>query len=275
MDQISQLCQQVSEEITHRSIRSTFPEVVDYRPSSAIPASQLTPPGTIGVFVSRKGSSRLKEVREAARSTKGVRDRKLVRQLFRQFRKKAPLTPTEAARRMVSEPVLAHLHYAGATMARYLYAESEEDLYVTVLPYAGGPLVERGFRLDEFFYEDDDEPLECVLIRNSPILNAAEVAALKKLPPELAHAYVSPLDEHANTMLLAGLGAHALVWGFVYGTYTWVKAHWDESLEHINPQALDSLGPAAAVRALLRLRIDILRESFGQPPSVVEQSSQV
>lgn len=248
----------IDDELARRSIRSTFIEVLDYAPSSAIPASQLAPPGTIAVYLSLKGAPLLKEVREAARTPKGGRDRKLIRRIMRAKRLKPPMAAAEAARRIRARPVLANLNYGGSTMVRHLFAETEDDLYITVLPYAGGPLIDNGFRLDEFMYEDDDEPLECVLIKNDPALSPAEKAALKKLPPELQHAYVSPLDTRAATPLAAA-ALYVVVWGFVAATYTLVKARWDESLEHINPQALESLGPTAAVRALLQMRIDILK----------------
>lgn len=260
----------IEDEMSRRSIRSTTLDPIDYRPSSAIPASQLAPTGTIAVYVSRRGSPLLKEIRDAARNAKSGRDRTLARRIIRTARQRKPVPLTDAARRMLTQPVLAHLSYAGTTMAQHLFAESEQDLYVTVLPYAGGPLVERGFRFDEYLHEDDDEPLECVLLKNPPVLNAAELAALKKVPPEMAHAYVSPLDIRAATPLAAA-ALYVVVWGFVAATYTWAKANWDESGDHINPEALNSMGPTAAVRAMLRLRIDILKGTQNAVEDVAAQ----
>ena len=248
----------VEEEMTRRSLRSTHVDVIDYKPSSVIPASQLAPTGTIAVYVSRRGSPLLKEIRDAAKKPDRGRDRSVARRVIRNARAKAPVPIDEAARRMLTQPVLAHLSYAGTTVAQHLFAESEQDLYVTVLPYAGGPLVAKGFRFDEYLYEDDDDPLECVLVKNPPVLNAAELAAIKKVPPDMAHAIVSPLDIRAATPLAAA-ALYVVVWGFVAATYTLAKANWDNSGDHINPQAIDSLGPMASVRAMLRLRIDILK----------------
>jgi hypothetical protein len=210
------------------------------------------------VYVSRRGSPLLKEIRDAAKKPDRGRDRSVARRVIRNARAKAPVPIDEAARRMLTQPVLAHLSYAGTTVAQHLFAESEQDLYVTVLPYAGGPLVAKGFRFDEYLYEDDDDPLECVLVKNPPVLNAAELAAIKKVPPDMAHAFVSPLDIRAATPLAAA-ALYVVVWGFVVATYTLAKANWDNSGDHINPQAIDSLGPMASVRAMLRLRIDILK----------------
>ncbi len=265
MDQLHELCQLLEDEIPRRSMRSTYVEVLDYQPSSVIPASQLAPTGTIGVYVSHKGSPLLREIRDAVQDTKGGGDRKLARRIVRTIQQKRPMPADEAARRMVTQPVLASLNYAGSTMVRHLFAESENDLFVTVLPYAGGPLVENGFRLDEYLYEDDDEPLECVLVRNPPILSPAEETAIKKLPPDMIHAYVSPLPLPA-TLPLAAIALYVVVWGTVYVTFTIVKAAWHDSAEHINPQALDNVGPTAAVRALLQLRIDILKGRIGNSP---------
>lgn len=253
-----QLLQSLDTEISRRSLRSTNVEVLEYKPSSVIPASQLAPTGTIAVYVSRRGSPLLKEIREAARDNRDGRDRKLVRRIMRQIAQKTPVPMAEATRRIATQPVIAHLCYGGATMVPFLFSESDRDLYVTVLPYAGGPLIENGFRLDEYLYEDDDEPLECVLVKNPPILTAAESAALKKVPPAMRHMYVSPLDMHACGPAAAA-ALYVLVWGAVAATFTLVKGHWDESMEHINPQAIDSLGPVATVRAMLRLRMDILK----------------
>lgn len=248
----------VEDEITRRSMRSTTVEVLDYKPSSVIPASQLAPTGTIAVYVSRKGSPLLKEIREAARNPRGGRDRKVVRRLLRTIRAKQPMDLDAAARLMLSQPVLANLNYGGSTMAQHLFADSADDVYITLLPYAGGPLIDDGFRFDEYLYDDDDEPLDCVLVKNGPVLNPAELAAIRKVPREMSHAFVSPLDPRAATPAAAA-ALYVVVWGFVAATYTLVKAHWNDSADHINPQAIDSLGPTATVRAMLRMRIDLLK----------------
>jgi hypothetical protein len=254
----------LADEIARRSMRCTTIDAIDYKPSSPIPDSQLAPTGTIAVYVSRKGSKLLDDIRDAARSPRGNSDRKLARRVIRTFRQKSPMSMDEAARLILTQPVIARLNYGGATMAQTLYAEADDDLHVTLLPYAGGPLLEQGFRFDEFLHEDDDEPLECVLIKNPPVLTTAEDVAIKRLPPDLAHAYVSPLDMHASTLLPA-VALHVIVWGAVAGTFTLVKAHWDNSMEHINPQAVDALGPMATVRALLKMRIDILKGQKSGP----------
>ena len=92
----------VEEEMTRRSLRSTHVDVIDYKPSSVIPASQLAPTGTIAVYVSRRGSPLLKEIRDAAKKPDRGRDRSVARRVIRNARSKAPVPMDEAARRMLT-----------------------------------------------------------------------------------------------------------------------------------------------------------------------------
>lgn len=260
-------------EIARRSARFTTVEVIPYRPTSNIPDAQLTPPGTIGVFAAKRGSAVLRQLVAAAQEGKGA-DRRLARAIVRKMMGRKRVSLEEATARAINQPVLAQLNYGGATMVRDIFVEDADDLFFTILPWAGGALTPKGFRFDEFVFEDEDEDLDCVLLANPPILTAAEKAALAKVPAEMAHVMVSPAARAAVPGLTIALGLHVLVWGFVYATYTLAKAHNDHSMEHINPAVLENLSPVATARALLKLRVDVLAGRLGAVQVAAEKVAQ-
>jgi hypothetical protein len=254
----------VADETARRLVRQTSPEVLEYKPSSVLPETQIAPPGSVTVYVARPGNPVLQEVREAVRDSSGGRDRKVVRKILRQIASRKPLSIEEAARRAISQPVLADLAYGSGTLCTSLFVDADEQVLVTALPYNGAALTPGQFTFIEHYCEDDDA-LDCLLVVQAPHLSAAEAAALKKVPPGLVHAAVAPnilMSRACGWLLLAALVAAEIT--IEWATFTLVKALDEKSVEHINPGAIDSLGPIGTARALLAIRRDLLQGKAGR-----------
>ena len=264
----------VEDEVSRRLVRTSRIDVLDYKPSSVLPETQLAPTGSIAVYVAKKGNLLLNEVREAARDSKGGRDRKLARRVQRQIGQRQQVSVAEAARRAIAQPVLADLSFAGQITCKHLFIEDDEQVGATMLPYAGGDLPADAFQFTEYYYADEDESLECVLIKNPPYLSSAEKAAIKLVPPDLVRVFVASGDIVANTVLWL-TAAVALEVVFVWATFTMVKALDDKSMEHINPAAIDSLGPVGTARALVRMRRDLLKGKAGAQQAAAAEQDQM
>lgn len=266
--------QSVEDEVSRRLVRTSKVEVLDYKPSSVLPETQLAPSGSIAVYVARSGNPLLNELRDAARDSKGGRDRKLARRIQRQIAQRRQVSVAEAARRAIAQSVLADLSVAGHVTCRHLFIEDDEQVGATMLPYAGGELPADAFQFTEYYYADEDDSLECVLIRNPPHLSSAEQAAIKAVPPDLVHVFVAPSAIVASTVLWL-TAAVAVEVAVVWATFTIVKALEDRSMEHINPAAIDSLGPVGTARTLLNMRRDLLKGKAGAPPSPAAEPAQM
>jgi len=253
--------QAVEREASRRLVRRTPVTLLDYKPSSVIPDTQLAPTGSIAVYVARRNNALMAEVKAATRNTKDGRDRRVMRKVMKQFANRKPCALEDVARRAVSAPVLAELAYGGSTMIKHMFIEDDQFVMVTMLPYIGGPVRTEDFKFTEYYNADDDEYLECVLVRHPPVLSAAEAEAIKIIPPELENVYVGPGDIVANTVLpvVAYAAAEAV---FVYVTFN-ISSH-DENMQHISPEAIKSLGPVGTARAMLNLRRDLLKGRVGR-----------
>ena len=254
------IMQTVEREVSRRLVRKTPVTLLDYKPSSVIRDTQLAPAGSIAVYVAKRGNALMAEVKEATKNTKDGRDRRVMRKVLKQFGKRKPTDLEDVARRAVSAPVLAELGYGGSTMVKNMFVEDELVL-VKMLPYIGGPVRAEDFKFIEYYNADDDEYLECVLVRHPPVLSAAEAEAIKGNIPELENAYVGPGDIVANTLLIA-TGLYALEAVIVVATFI-ISSH-DENMQHLSPEAVKSLGPVGTARAMLNMRRNQLKGQVGR-----------
>ncbi len=246
----------LSREVAARPERQRRLEVLDYAPSSVLPEKQIALSGTVTVFLARTGSELLARIRDAVKA-KDRRDRTVAAHLHRQFKKRKRVPLAEAVDCARAQPVIADLRHGGRTLVENIVVPEDLEVAVIALPYNGGQL--GALTLVEHFLEDDDLALEAVALRNVPPLTAAEKAALERVPPEMAGVNVGrgPGDVACSVVLLTV--AVVVEVAIVAATFTVVKAHDDHSMDHVNPAAIDDLGPVGTARALVNLRRDILQ----------------
>src|SRR6266566_5905468 len=165
-----------------RPIRLTNIEVIDK--TSPAQNAFFGIPGTLTVFIARKGSAALHELREALK-TGGEALKQLYRKVGEQAVQVERWTLEEAVQATIQAPVFAELRYGGATLAQGLSVPEGLDMTtVLFLPYNGGRLAQEGFILAERFKEGSDAALEALVVRVDPPLTEAEKAALQLVPPD-------------------------------------------------------------------------------------------
>src|SRR6266487_1488474 len=245
-----------------RPIRLTNLEVVDK--TSLAQNAFIGIPGTLTVFVARKGSAALHELREALKAG-GEALKQLYRKVGEQAAQVERWTLEEAVQATIQEPVFAELRYGGATLAQGLSVPQGLDMTVLLLPYNGGRLAQEGFILAERFTEGSDAALEALVVRIDPPLTEAERAALQLVPVDQAINNVSankPCDTTwvavATVAAVAATpAAHAIVEGII--TVLTILGVTPDDLEpHIPEETLKLLGPAASARKLLEMRREVL-----------------
>ncbi|HET8846404.1 MAG TPA: hypothetical protein VFN35_33385, partial [Ktedonobacteraceae bacterium] len=145
-----------------RPIRLTNIEIVDK--TSLAQNAFLGIPGTLSVFIARKGSGALHDLHEALK----VGGEEII-QIYRKIGEQASLverwTLEEAVQATIQEPVFAELRYGGATLAQGLSVPQGLDMTVLMLPYNGGRLAQEGLVLAERFIEGSNAALEALVVR--------------------------------------------------------------------------------------------------------------
>ncbi|GHO97532.1 hypothetical protein KSF_075800 [Reticulibacter mediterranei] len=251
-----------------RQVRLTTIEVVD-KTSSAQNAF-FGVPGTLTVFIARKGSDALHELRQALNS--GGKDllqvyHKIVEQTVAKI---GGWTPEETVQATIQQSVFADLRYGETTLAQGLSVLQGLDMRMLFLPYNGGRLAPEGLILAERFTKGSDVALEALVVRVDPPLTPAEKFALQLVPADLAINNSEPIQ----TVVAADVAAIALTVAAVAATPIGVAAVTvDEvvvglialvgrtpyDLEfHITEETLKQVGPTASVHKLLAMRRDFL-----------------
>jgi hypothetical protein len=175
-------------------------------------------------------------------------------------------------RLMADEPVFADVYYGGAPLNRGLFLPKGVELAVTILPYNGGRLTSDGFSLVEFYKEGSNEGLEGLVVRSDPPLTAAERAALRQVPAGERGRNVGPALPSCRTtwwavgVVAATLATAAALQVAAAAGVTWTGAiaitggmlRSGREPEHLDPQEIAQLGPAASARRLLALRRDAI-----------------
>ncbi len=238
-----------------RPIRVTNLDVIDRSPLSDIGAS-----GAITVFIARKGSGALDDVRVAVTEGSGYSQKVLDRLRgpteapFAGFEISLP----EFVQMVVRAPVFADVRYGGEVLNRGLFLPEGLDLAISVFPYNGGRLAREGFSLAEHYQEGTDVALEGLVVRASPPLTAAERAALDKVPEDQSVLNVGTALSCKTTWwavavmtAVRAIQATAAVTCF---TIVAVQA----SAAPLSEAELAERGPAASARKLLAIRRDLL-----------------
>lgn len=247
-----------------RPIRLTKIEVIDK--TSLAQNTFFGIPGTLTVFVARKGSAVLQELREALK-TGGETLKQLYKKVGAQAVQIERWTLEEAVQATIQEPIFAELRYGGATLAQGLSVPQGLDMVVLFLPYNGGRLAQEGFILAERYKEGSEAGLEALVVRVDPPLTEAEKAALQLVPTEQDINNVGSTRWCDTTWIAVGLvtavvatpAAHALVTDALVDIALDLLGFTANALEtHIPEETLRQLGPAASARKLLEMRREAL-----------------
>jgi hypothetical protein len=243
----------VAMELEARPSRKSAIEVLDYRPLHNERHLLLAKPGTVTLYLAKRGAPVLSEVRRLAAA--GGNDRLLSARLMSQFEKRAVVSMERAAALLVEQPVFASVRYEGRTLAQSLYVPNDLDVCVVPMAYNGGDLSLDGFSLVEHFLPSADTQLEAVALRHAPPLSAAERAALAAVPDDQVEWNVtSPMMCYAIT----GVTIVATVIAVTSFCYQIQKQ--DEDEPSISDEEIAEIGPAATARKLLAIRRRILEK---------------
>jgi hypothetical protein len=172
-------------EMRLRQIRKKALEVIPKKPGPGPdpPPPTLVPPGAIGIFIAKKGSGVLDQVREAATKGGAVAD-KFAAKLTSQLKKRKTMSVGDAVDLIAKQSVFADVRYGGATVCNGLFVPKGLDCAVVLLPYNGGRLLADGFQLAEYLQDGTKDGLEGIAVVSQPPLSAAEIAAHLAVPED-------------------------------------------------------------------------------------------
>jgi hypothetical protein len=225
-------------------VRSRRLELLDYRPSDPQSEDLLVPPGSITLFLARQGSNLLGEIRQAVTSDRS-RDVELARRLRDIYRRRKMVSLERAVEMLRAEDVFAEIQHGRFVLASSLFVPQDLEVAMVPLPYNGGPISRSGFHLLERIKESSDAALDGFLVRHSPALTRAELAALKLVPREVLDFNVG---KAAMCYAITGVALVAVV---IFATSACPGKIPDF---HLDDDIIRRLGPEATARQLLGLR---------------------
>jgi hypothetical protein len=234
-------------EVEKRPIRYRRLEVVDYTPTNPKSEAQLAAPGTITVFLSRRGNPILGEIREAI-SGKDGSDEHLAVRIAELFKERTPIPLAEAVKVLQEQPVFGEIRYGTAVLASNLFVPNDLDVGVVVFPYNGGRLISKGFTFVEHYLEKEDVSIDVLVMRYAPPLSRAEAAALRQVPANQRELNVGSLGVAANTVEIV----------LMVILYMLLMRPSDLVEQHISENVIKEIGPAATARELLQVRRNML-----------------
>jgi hypothetical protein len=241
---------QVIQENLSRPIRESKLEVIDAR-------AKMTAPGTLTVYIGRKGTNSIDLVRTAVADD--ARAEELRTRIDNQLKQTYSMPVEHMPAAMIRQPVLADIRYGGETLIHGFFLPDGVDLFPVLLAYNGGALARQGFALIEHHREGTDAAFEAVVVRNPPSLNDAEEAALRQVPETQLVNNAAVLADWCDTtwwVVAAALVAAAAVTVEATCICAAMEA------VHLPEDTLDSLGPAASARQLTLLRSQALAKSL-------------
>ncbi|GAA3050545.1 hypothetical protein GCM10020000_34310 [Streptomyces olivoverticillatus] len=156
--------------------------VFDCPPGGTGARYALAAPGTVTLYLARRGSPRLREIAESLVRRTG-RDVEIAREIRESLELRPRLSVPEAVDRMLAEPVFAELRYGSKPVVNNLFVPEDTEVVSVVFPYNGGRLARDGFTLTEYVIDTCPTGLSGLLVRAAPPLTRAEAVALQLLPP--------------------------------------------------------------------------------------------
>jgi hypothetical protein len=241
-----------------RELRRKAIPTIAYRPTTPDDVStHLAIPGSIAVFVARKGSRILEDLASAATSGDGS-DQAIVKRLYAQFGRRKRTTIARATAILVKEPVFADVRHGGATVASNLFQPKGLDCAIVLLPYNGGKLAKEGLQLVERFVPpakpgDPSPELEAVAIVHVPALTRAEREALRQIPASQLELNVG---KAADCWGVTAIAVAAVVVLLVVAIATAGCAA--VKVKPLEDEEIAKLGPLATARQLVALRRDAI-----------------
>ncbi len=242
----------VLSEIANRSNRTTKLSVIDAPRQTG--KERVTLPGTLTVYVGKKGTNAVDEVRSAF--SKGPEQiQKLTTEIDRQIGSSHLGLETDLVRSMIREPVFADIVYGGAALNRGFFLPKGIDLFPIPLAYNGGQLAADGFTMVEHFKKGAEDSLEALIVRSGPSLTTAEKAALEMVPADQRTGNIATPDGWCDTtwwaVAVTVIGAVKIAVAI-----TVVMAAMEEV--HLSESDIEKLGPSASARELMALRQRVL-----------------
>jgi hypothetical protein len=241
----------VALEVEARPSRTSKIDVLDYRPNHRDGHLFLAKPGTVTLFVAKRGAAVLSEIRQVV-SSGSTEDRLLTARFMAQFERRTVVTLEKAAATLSAEPVFASVRYSGRSLAQSLFVPEDLDVCVVPMPYNGGQLALDEFTLVEHHLPNAEDRLEAVAIRHAPALTRAEQAALNAVPADQNEWNVG------SPMMCYALTGVAIVGVVIAATSFCYQIEAPE--EAIPEEEINAIGPAATARKLLAIRRRIIEE---------------
>ena len=215
-----------------RSVTTTQPEVVNLgsrpRDLGLLSFLENTDPGitsireafsgiaetpTVSLFLARRGSGKLEQVKRAVTDQVGARQ--LQEQFLSEYGNRREKPMVDAVRELVDSPVYAEFRYADLGLAEHLFLPKDLDLMTFVFPYDGGRLSPEGFSLIQWSKPGTSSELDAMIVQNAPPKTDAEQAATGaqqrpgKVSPDAWCQKTTVTVAMATAMLTAGAAAAA------------------------------------------------------------------
>lgn len=152
-----------------------------YAPTGDPRKPAVAAPGTVTVYLARKGSKYLAAVRKAAEADKAM-DPAVFDLVRSQYRQRRTVSLEEAVEFLSAQDDLIDVTYDGATLFGDLTVPDDLDLVIIQFPYAGGDVHSDGFAFDTYTSAGRSGlDLDGIAVINQAPLSRAEAAALAKL----------------------------------------------------------------------------------------------
>jgi len=228
-----------------RRRRLTSVEIVDYRPTDDQEV-HLAAPGSITLFVGKRGDERLCRLREIANG--GQDDGTLADGLREQHASRRQLNPAQIKGILENAGVYATLRCGARTLAAHIVLPGPDDLAVIPCAYNGGRLPAEDVTLVEHLREDSVDALEVVALKADPMLTAAEAAALELVGDDQIELNIAP-----NAGCSESLTAYTILMLIALAITV------PDPIEHLDVATLEAFGPERSARQLMSLRQQAIR----------------
>ncbi len=254
-----ELTHPVFAEAQSRPVRFTKVEVINPTLDKKLKGLTLGIPGSLILFMARKGSNTLDELRAAYREG-GTRLVELSERVVEQYKGRVEVSVEEAVQATIRQPVFADLLYGGATLAHGLFMPDDLDVALLALAYNGGRLASGGLKLAERYREDSNAALEAFIVRTDPPLTAAERAALAKVPSDqfINNVLAIECDTTWWAVAFATVGVAAAIGTIAVATAVATISPVPINETHLSEEALIELDRRASARRLLEIRREAL-----------------
>lgn len=241
-------------ETEKRPTRLTRLEIIDNTPASPSIFPTLGAPGTLTIFIGRKGTGAIDDVRAAIES--GDKHLEKLKERFKGLKGNIAQNTDDLAQKIAAAPVFADIHYGDEVLNKGIFIPEGSELAISVLPYNGGRLISDGFTLVEHYQQGSDIELEALAVRVAPPLTAAEKAALAKVPADQEAYNVGP-----------SIWCDTTWWDIAYLAVSVTFAVLcvvapPSTDDHISEAVLAKLDPTASAQQLLTLRRNLLRDKL-------------